>query len=216
MEKYNLNPKKLLDIACGTCNNALLFNKEGIAVTGVDTSKEMLDVAKKKIKNKDIEVLNQSFLKLDLQKKFDAAICFDFSTGHILNKEDFERFLINVYEHLENNAIFVFDIKPNQDYNRKFSKYSEFNKLGDYEYKWEIKEEKEESSIIKVSLTLREMTSEGIKEIQKSNYNRTYSTEEVKEIISKTPFKLQGVYKNYKTEESNDYPKFWVFVLRKI
>jgi 2-polyprenyl-3-methyl-5-hydroxy-6-metoxy-1,4-benzoquinol methylase len=131
----NHNPKNLLDVACGTCNNSILFARDGIKVTGIDSSKDMLKVAKEKIKNLGIKIFKQSFLDIKFKERFDAAICLDMSTGHILSQKDFITFLSNVYACLHKKGIFIFDVKPEQDYKRKFSKYTKLNEVDGFKYK---------------------------------------------------------------------------------
>jgi len=67
---------KILDVACGTGTQAILFAKGGYAVTGVDLSPDMLRIAKRKVK-KDYDV---RFLECDAsQLPFDDNE-FSFST----------------------------------------------------------------------------------------------------------------------------------------
>ena len=47
-EKNNFKPNNLLDVACGTGTNSIIFAKAGFDVYGIDISNEML--AKEKIK----------------------------------------------------------------------------------------------------------------------------------------------------------------------
>ncbi|MFK4997630.1 class I SAM-dependent methyltransferase [Bacillus sp. N9] len=47
-KRYNVHGSRLLDLACGTGELAILLAKEGFTVTGVDLSDEMLSVARRK------------------------------------------------------------------------------------------------------------------------------------------------------------------------
>ena len=58
------------------CEN---IQTKGYSVTGVDLNKEMLKIAKKKIKG--IKFIQQDMKKLRLNKKFDIVTCF-FSSIH--------------------------------------------------------------------------------------------------------------------------------------
>lgn len=68
---------KILDVGCGTGNFSVKLAKMGCKVTGIDISNEMLNIARKKSKeqNLDIEFLNMDLnnLKFD-DNSFDAVL----------------------------------------------------------------------------------------------------------------------------------------------
>ncbi len=206
-------PNSLLDLACGTCNNARLYAKDGIRVTGIDLSKNMLNIAEEKIKKHqlDIKLFNQSFYNIVLADKFDSAICLDFSTAHILRREEFICFLNEVYQQLNIEGIFIFDVKPRIDYERKFAKCSEFTKVNGLKYKWIIKFDEQDHSLVYVTLLAKIKE----REFQEQNLIKTYTLEELKEIIAQTNFELIGAYDNYQFTEPKEDSKFWVFALQK-
>ncbi|MBU0648053.1 class I SAM-dependent methyltransferase, partial [Patescibacteria group bacterium] len=73
INKYKIEGKDLLDMACGTGTHAKKLVDSGFRVTGVDVNPEMLKLAKKKTKK-------ASFVKGTMQsyeskKKFDVITC---------------------------------------------------------------------------------------------------------------------------------------------
>jgi ubiquinone/menaquinone biosynthesis C-methylase UbiE len=67
---------KVLDVGCGTGNFSIKLAQQGCKVTGIDISDEMLDIARGKAKelNLDIEFYNMDVYKLQLEEgSFDAA-----------------------------------------------------------------------------------------------------------------------------------------------
>ncbi len=83
--KYKV--RNILDCACGTGSDLLLFNSLGYRVTGSDISDSMLKVAQQKmadykvkvtLKKVDFHNLNKSF-----QTKFDAVICLSNAVNEI-------------------------------------------------------------------------------------------------------------------------------------
>jgi glycine/sarcosine N-methyltransferase len=71
--------KRVLDCACGTGNDLLLFTKLGCYVCGSDLSEAMLSVAKRKMKDTNIQISLQQadFHQLEnhYNSKFDAVVC---------------------------------------------------------------------------------------------------------------------------------------------
>ncbi|MBU3958080.1 MAG: class I SAM-dependent methyltransferase [Nanoarchaeota archaeon] len=76
-EKYllpilpNLKNKNVLDVGCGTGRCANIFVKKGAGIIGIDTSREMIEIAKRKIKNAKFKIMDAR--KLDFPDN-----CFDF------------------------------------------------------------------------------------------------------------------------------------------
>ena len=69
-----LNPKngeEILDLGCGTGDLAELIRQKGARVTGIDNSKEMIEVAKHKYPQIDFQV--KSITSFSFDKKFDTV-----------------------------------------------------------------------------------------------------------------------------------------------
>ena len=75
--ELEISPELVCDLACGTGNITIPMAKRGYDMIGVDKSVRMLDIAKNKAndENLDILFLNQSITKLDLYGTCDAFLC---------------------------------------------------------------------------------------------------------------------------------------------
>jgi len=74
-KKGELEPGSVLDIGCGTGENAILLAESGYTVTGVDAAPIAIDTAKAKARNVNVEFHVRNALNLNLgQSKFDHAI----------------------------------------------------------------------------------------------------------------------------------------------
>lgn len=107
---------KLLDLACGTGSFLMLCHNYGISCYGLDLSETAIEIAKEKAKinhfNIDYQVADMTNFSYPL--KFNLITCFFDSVNFLKNKNDLTKLLNNVYNALENNGYFIFDI---------FSKY---------------------------------------------------------------------------------------------
>ena len=104
--------KSILDIGCGTGSHALPLADMGYAVTGVDFSENMLDIAQKKVadQKKSIAFVQQDIRHLKLPQKFDAAVAMFAVMGYQITNQDFEESLTSVRRHLDTGGLFVFDV----------------------------------------------------------------------------------------------------------
>ncbi len=98
----------ILDVCCGTGNVAGLLSERGYSITGLDGSKLMLDYAKENAKA--AEFIQADARDFHLGRKFHAVTCLFDSINHLLEKDDVLQVFKNIYEHLEENGIFVFDV----------------------------------------------------------------------------------------------------------
>jgi len=97
----------ILDVCCGTGNVAGLLSERGYNMTGLDGSKLMLDYAKENAPA--VEFVQADARDFNLGRKFQAITCLFDSINHLLSKDDVLLVFKNIYEHLEENGIFVFD-----------------------------------------------------------------------------------------------------------
>ena len=202
----------VLDMGCGSLNNGILYGEEGLRDVGIDSSSGLIEIAREKVKNYDIELLKSSFLNLNINESFDLAICHDFTANHILTKPDFLLFLNNAYDHLNNSGILVFDLKPRNDYRRKFGKYMEWQKLnnGNLSYRWQV----EYLKFRKIRITLFVKDGKVVK--KESSLSKTYGLKEISKVIEKSKFgNKYFIYSNYSFDKPTKYSKFWTFVLTK-
>ncbi|MCS7240468.1 MAG: class I SAM-dependent methyltransferase [Candidatus Bipolaricaulota bacterium] len=64
LKRFGANPETLLDLACGEGTFAVLMAQQGLRVTGVDASPEMLRFARKKAEEAGVEV---HFIEQDMR-----------------------------------------------------------------------------------------------------------------------------------------------------
>ena len=102
----------ILDLGCGTGFHALLFADMGYAVTGVELSENMLEIARKKTvgHKKSIVFVQQDIRHLKLPQKLDATVAMFAVMGYQATNLDFEDTLTSVHRHLKQGGLFVFDV----------------------------------------------------------------------------------------------------------
>jgi len=102
--------KNILDMTCGTGSQVFYLANKGYKVTGSDFSPELLNIARRKAKEKNLDIKfidgDMRFLKVG---SFDAVITMFNAIGH-LSKEDFAKAIKNIGKNLSKNGIYIFDI----------------------------------------------------------------------------------------------------------
>ena len=112
IKKYNNKSIDYLDLACGTGNVAVKMAKHFKTNYAVDLSEDMLREAFEKFKKERIrcKIICQDMTELSLNHKFDVITSVLDSTNYLLENEDLEKCFQKVYNHLNDNGLFLFDI----------------------------------------------------------------------------------------------------------
>ncbi|MCI6227377.1 MAG: class I SAM-dependent methyltransferase [Candidatus Faecousia sp.] len=107
-----LRPRTAVDLACGTGSVSMLLARQGLKVTGVDMSEEMLTVAQQKAGNMDNppRFVCQRLQDLLLPRGVDLAVCALDSLDYITDPNDCAETIRRVYRALNPGGIFIFDV----------------------------------------------------------------------------------------------------------
>lgn len=112
LKTYNV--KSVLDCACGTGTQTISLAIEGYNVTGSDISAGMLQKAKEKAIqfNLNVRLLESDFCQLEksISERYDAVICMTNSLSHLLSERDIKRALSSMYDRLNCNGIILIEL----------------------------------------------------------------------------------------------------------
>lgn len=109
--KYDSKPKSILEMACGTGNLSLELAKRRYNLVCFDLSEDMLSKAYKKLgRYNNVKLLNLDMIDFQINKKFDSVISICDSINYITDKENLSQCFKNVYKHLNDKGLFIFDI----------------------------------------------------------------------------------------------------------
>jgi len=120
LERLNIQPQSVLDLACGTGTAAILLAKRGLRVYGVDGSQHMLEIARQKAAEEKahVEFLLSDMRSFTIPEKVDLAVSLYDSLNYIVKPEELVSVFVRVREHLKENGLFMFDM--NTLYNMKY------------------------------------------------------------------------------------------------
>lgn len=110
-DRYDVSPKLVCDLACGTGNMTIPLARRGYDMTGVDISKEMLNIARSKSEGLDILYLNQNITALDLYGTMGAFICMIDGLNYILPPKSLLKLFTRIKTcFIDDGGLFIFDI----------------------------------------------------------------------------------------------------------
>ena len=112
LAREGLQPRTAVDLACGTGSVALLLAQDGLQVTAVDMSQEMLCIASQRAQSLDNPPLFvcQRLERLSLPRGVDLAVCALDSMDYIIDPADCEKAIGRIYRALNPGGCFIFDV----------------------------------------------------------------------------------------------------------
>lgn len=109
-----LQPRRLLDVGCGTGGHSLEWAGRGIDCVGIDLSPTMIELARSKAASANLP--GQITWQVGDARTFEAEGTFDVATmmfavlGYMTSNEDVIAALKNVRRHLKPGGLFAFDV----------------------------------------------------------------------------------------------------------
>lgn len=120
-ERESMQPKLILDLACGTGSLTKILAQRGYEMIGADASPDMLMQAMQNTADCEIRplFLNQRMEDLDLYGTIDVCLCCLDSVNYVTEPEILQRAFERVHLFLEpKTGLFVFDINTPEKFAR--------------------------------------------------------------------------------------------------
>lgn len=196
-DQHQIN--QVLDCCCGVGRHDYELGEAGFKVTGVDISASQIKTAIQTNKNENVRYLVSDIRSLELQKKYDAAICMWTTYNYFSKERDIIEFFNRVSLHLRENGILVLDSKniPSLNKNRIYQRKT---KRGDINLSLLIY--KRILGMVQNSQYFYFIDNAGEKEFYiDEEFVRFYTLEELKN-LNKDRFRLLHVYGDF---EGNVY-----------
>lgn len=213
-KKQDIKFSNYLDLACGTGNVGVHVGNEFEATYFVDLSYDMLTEVEQKLRENKLcaKIICQDMCELALNKKFDLISCVLDSTNYILEDEDLSAYFEGVYEHLEEDGIFVFDIN---------SYYKLSNVLGNNIYTYDNEEifytweNIFEDDIVEMNLTFFVKDNYLYERFDETHEERAYRESEIESIFKNVGFKMLSKHDGYTENEVKEDSERILYILKK-
>ncbi len=214
LNQYGVFSGQLVDIGCGTGTGTMLFAKEGYQMIGIDISQEMLEIAESKKEMENILYVLQDVTELELPYTVPAMVSIGDSMNYITDYGDFTMVLKRVNQYLEDNGIFVFDLKTK----KYFSDIGETTIAEDREdcsFIWENYFD-EETNINEYYLSVFVRGQDGrYDKYEEEHFQRGYTLKEISQAVEISGLKIEKIYEAFSDNEGKEENERVYVVVRK-
>jgi ubiquinone/menaquinone biosynthesis C-methylase UbiE len=138
--RFDFSTSSVMNLACGTANLEMQLAQHGIHhVEGLDGSRDMLSIARKKAKDNGLDIgftlgQMQSF---KLSHQFPLILCLYDSINYLCEEDDVLATFQRVAEHLLPGGGFIFDVTTEYNILANFSDFTFAENFDDFSYIWE-------------------------------------------------------------------------------
>ncbi|WP_310739964.1 MULTISPECIES: class I SAM-dependent DNA methyltransferase [Psychrilyobacter] len=193
IERYGDAPKTILDLGCGT-GEVLLRLLPNYEMTGVDLSKEMVEIANRKIDAASFYVQDMRELKLD--KKHDVVISLFDTVNHLISMEGLKKTFSSVWKNLNEDGLYIFDVVTRELMDEMFPGGNFIDDRGDIMIIWEHEEDMEEG-VDYVDTTFFVKQKNGMfKKITEEYVKKIFTVDEIMNTAKEAGFQVVEVEEN--------------------
>lgn len=116
IESFIQKGDRILDVGCATGSLTIaLARKEGTVLTGIDYNLDMIEIARRNAKKKDVAV---DFRQMDMRRltnefdpdSFDVILCLGNTLAHLSDRGDIKQYIKNSAEILKKGGLLVIQI----------------------------------------------------------------------------------------------------------
>lgn len=215
-EKNGIKSGAVLDLACGTGSMSIPFMKKGYNIIGVDYSEEMLEIASNRLSEvgNNFSLLKAKMQEFELSEKADACICCLDSINHLNNIDDVQATFKNVYDSLNNNGLFVFDVNTVYKHNEVLADNTFVFDEDDYYLVWD--NEAVDDRTVRILLDMFLYNGENYDRFSEEFKETAYSVEELSTLLKNSGFVDIKIYDELSYDEPKNDSERLYFVCKKV
>ena len=189
--KYNVHSgDTILDLACGTGSISAELINLGYKVIGMDLSSEMLSIAASKL-NGSAVLLNGNMKNFKLPQKVKGVVCSLDSLNHLADIQEVKQCFNSVYNCLDNNGIFIFDVNTIFKHNNVLANNTFVFDEENYFLSWD--NELAENNKVRILIDIFYYNGTNYDRYSEEFIETAFSTDELKSVL--TPyFNVLGIY----------------------
>ncbi len=217
LSDFGVRDGSLLDLACGTGSLLYEFAGMGFDTVGVDSSADMLTMARSKPEFFEYAplLLCQEMQNLDLYGTIDCCVCALDSINHLTDEKDVRKTFERVHLFLNPGGIFIFDV--NTEYKHKYvlADNAYIYDLGNLFCAWQNSYD-DTSKTVEMNLDFFEKrgTNSYSRETQLI-CEKAYPLDDLKKMLECVGFKLLALYDDLSFDTIHESSQRAIFVAKK-
>lgn len=213
--REGLEPETVLEMAAGTGNLSSYLAGAGFDLTCFDLSSEMLAVLDRKLAGqKKVRILRQDMTDFSLGQKYDSVLCICDSLNYVTEDGAIEKVFKNVYNHLEEGGLFIFDINSAYKLREVLGENTFIEDREDIFYAWENFQL--EDAIVELYINFFVRSGEtGFERFTEQHYERIYELEEILAGLKAAGFSNISYYKAFSFDPVDAGTERINFVIKK-
>lgn len=214
-KEHDIKFNNYLDLACGTGNLSKIVCKHFKNTYLVDLSEEMLMIASDKLRKQknNVKVICQDMSELILNNRFDLITCCLDSTNYLIEDDDIKNYFLSVYNHLNDDGIFIFDINSYYKLSEVLGNNIFTYNSEDVFYTWE---NIFEDDILEMNLTFFIKEGESYERFDEQHFERAYNEKYLEKLLTSTGFKIVSKLDNYNKDTIKESTERITYVVKKV
>ena len=205
------NAETVIDLACGTGIMSEKLVNNGFYVIGIDISEDMLSLAKQRLP--EMNFIKAGMQDFELKIKADGCICCLDSINHLTDEEDVLKTFKNVYNSLNNNGVFIFDVNSQYKHRTLLNNQTYVFDEEDFFLSWD--NELLENDTVRIMLDFFVYNGKNYDRYSEEFCERAYSAEVLKDMLSEAGFNSIEVYGDLNFSNPTDECERLFFVCKK-
>ncbi|MTV48013.1 methyltransferase domain-containing protein [Heliobacillus mobilis] len=196
--RFGLQPKTVIDLACGTGAITERLLKRGYKTVGIDMSPDMLalcaDRLEEYLETSQLLLLCQDMRQLEYPRKVDAIVCFLDSLNYLESANDLNWVMTRVAQVLNPGGLFVADLHSEHKLAQVLGNESFTEIQQDLAYFWSNNYVLNERAV-EMDLVFFVARPDGLYErFEESHRQVWYTTEEIESAVKDAQLELVGLY----------------------
>ncbi|WP_250278333.1 class I SAM-dependent DNA methyltransferase [[Clostridium] colinum] len=214
-DKFELNPKLIADIGCGTGNIAIPLAKKGYDLIGIDSSFQMLTKAKQKSLKENVNILylEQDMREFELYGTVDCILSICDSINYILEEDELLQVFKLVNNYLDPKGLFIFDINTLYKFKNILADntFCQTNDTSAYTLENYFDDE-EMINEFYTNFFIQDKKTKLYHRFEEIHYEKAYTIKKIEELIKKSGLELLAVYDEltFDTPKENSQRVFFV------